>query len=253
MGFNAPGRPWQQPDRIHGFVFDGATILANFYVLGSIIRSPIEEFSDRRIGILLGLGVLSHFVGALLKKGPLQRRIEELEGDKSASRENLLGCLSFIHFIFFLLVTAMSLALLGFVKLNESNDSRQLVWVLIAFVVATITSGTVWQAIRYPANKKDAATWWRYQEVPANILLWISATIITRFFWDALLLESEPPTYMGFSLRAILLIAAVSALFMVFYVPARLPFLAEDYKYPTTWFRLWLVAMFPLITIVFFG
>jgi hypothetical protein len=40
---------------------------------------------------------------------------------------------------------------------------------------------------------------------------------------------------------------------MVFYVPVRLLFLIEDYRYPGTWFRLWLVALFPLIAIVFFN
>lgn len=242
----------QQPDQIHGLVFDGATFLANFYVLGTLLSSPLEEFSDKEIGLLLGLGIFIHLVGALLKKGPLQQRLAEFDTNRSGNRENLLGCLSFIHFIFFLIATAMALALVGFTDLNESGGFKEFLWVTIAFVTAAVISGTVWQAVRQPGKEVSQGRWWRYQEIPANLLLWLSATILTRFFWDALLFESEPPSYIGFNLRAFVLIAATSALFMVFYVPARLLFLAEDYKYPITWFRLWLVAMLPMLAIVFF-
>ena len=67
--------------------------------------------------------------------------------------------------------------------------------------------------------------------------------------------QGNPPRWRNLlllgNLFALVLVAAVSALFVVFYVPSRLLFLAEDYKYPATWIRLWLVAMLPLLTIVF--
>lgn len=250
MKWDRLGQSWQQEDRMQGLAFDGAMILANFYLLGSIRTTPLEEFGDLRIGLFLGVGVITQFIGALLKKGPLQQRIGILEVDHSEGRENLMGCLSFIHFIFFLLVSAMSLALVGFVNLNNTGDLREFIWMLIAFVVATATSGTVWLAVRNPVNQKGSGDLWQHQELVANVFLWISASILTRFFWTALLFESEPMTYIGLSMRAMVLVAAVSALFMVFYVPARLLFLAEDYRYPLTWVRLWLVAMFPLISVV---
>jgi hypothetical protein len=253
MRLNQLGFLGRQPDQIHGLLFDGATLLTNFFLVGTILASPLEEFSDTTIGLLLALGIVAQLLGALLKKGPLQYRIGEMEIEKSDNRENLLGCLTFIHFIFFLIATGMALALVGFVDLSESSDSREFVWVAISFVVAVTVSGNVWQAVRHPKTGKLQRLWWRYQELPADVFLWISATILTRFFWDALLFESEPPTYIGFSPRAFVLIAATSALFMVFFVPVRLLFLAEDYRYPTTWLRLWLVAMLPLISIVFFS
>jgi hypothetical protein len=244
-------RPWLQPDRIQGLVFDGAMFLANFYLLGTLLATPIDEIGNQRAGILLGLGVLAHLLGALLKKKPLRARIEALEEERSGRRENLLGCFSFLHFLFFLVAVAMSLALLGFVDLNENGGVKEAVWFLCSVGVAAFISGTVWQSIRYPEGEADQDIGWRYQEAVANLLLWISATILTRVFWTGILLESEPPSYMGFSPWAFVLIAAVSALFMVFYVPPRLLFLAEDYKYPVTWIRLWLVAMLPLISIIF--
>jgi len=252
MRWNKLGILSLQPDRIHGLFFDGAILLGNFYLLGPILASPVEEMSDRNIGLLLELGLFAHLLGAWLKKGPLQQRLEKLENRRSKNRENLLGCLTFAHFIFFLIVAVMSLALLGFSNLDEPGGFMEFVWILISFVIAAIISGMVWQAIRRPIGLKGQGIWWRYQEMPSDLLLWLSTTILTRFFWDALFLELEPPTYIGLSMRALVLIAATSALFMVFYVPVRLLFLAEDYKYPATWFRLWLVAMLPMITIVFF-
>ena len=253
MSSNVFGRWWQQNDKIQGYLFDGAMILVNFYILASIRRTPLEKFTDLEIGILLAAGVLTQFLGALLKFGPLQQRFADLKVEKSETREGCMGCLSFIHFIFFLVVVGMSLSLVGLIDLNESNSGKEFVWVLVSMLIAAVVSGTVWLAVRSPSAQNGRNIWLPYQEGIANVLLWISALIITRFFWTALLLESEPPSYMGLSMRAFVYIAAVSALFMMFYVPARLLFLAEDYKYPMTWLRLWLVAMFPLLTIVLLG
>lgn len=231
-------------------LFDGAMLLANFYLLESINSRPIEAYTERQIGILLGAAALAQFLGALLKKRPLQQRLRAAQTDGEGK---LIGCLAFIHFIFFLIVVAMALAFWGFIDLNQSSSLREYVWVGVAMALAGIISGTVWLAAYGSPPVDEPGGWFRYQEITANILLWISAFILTRFFWTALLFESEPPSYMGFSSRAFVYIAATSLLFMVFYVPARLLFLIEDYFYPLTWLRLWLVAMLPLIIIVFFG
>ena len=44
-------------DRIGGFVFDGAMILANFLLLDSILGSHIATFCDPTVGILLTAGI----------------------------------------------------------------------------------------------------------------------------------------------------------------------------------------------------
>ena len=245
------GRSPLQPDQIQGFVFDGATFLANFFWLDALFGTPVDDYDDRTIAALLAAGVLTQLLGVMLKKGPLQERLGERKEERSPQADDFLGCLSFVHFIFFLLVVAMTLALAGFIDLNEASGLRELVWVAISAVVAAATSGLAWLALSPASERERPQVSWAYQELLGNVLLWISASILTRFFWDALLLETEPPTYMGFAPRAFLLVGASSALFMVFYVPARLLFLAEDYKYPATWIRLWLVAMIPLMTVVF--
>jgi hypothetical protein len=244
------GRSWQQSHRIQGLLFDGAMFLANLYLLQSLDSIPIERFGDRRIALLLGLAVIAQLLGAWLKKKPLQERMKARQTAVSAENEWLVGCLTFIHFIFFLVVVGMALALAGFVDLNQATGAREFAWGAISLVVAGITSGMVLLAIfgSPPADGERPAP--ASQEIAADILLWISAVIITRFFWTALLLEAEPPSYMGLTSRALVYIGATSALFMVFYMPTRLLFLIEDYKYPMTWLRLWLVAMLPLLALV---
>ena len=244
-------RRFLEPSQIQGFVFDGATFVANYFWLDAFFETPVEAYDDGTVALLLGAAVLTQFFGAVLKKGPLQERLQARQEIRSPRADDFLGCLSFVHFIFFLVVVALSLALAGFVDLNEATGSREFAWVALSAVAAGVTTGAVWLAIGHPSDERRPQTRWPYQEVLANVLLWTSATILTRFFWDALLLESEPPVYMGFSLRAIVLVVAASALFMVFYVPARLLFLVEDYRFPGTWLRLWLVAMVPLLTIIF--
>lgn len=135
--------------------------------------------------------VLAHFIGAVLKKGPLQQRIAELHESQLESRKGVIGCLSFIHFIFFLVVVTMSLGLIGFADLNEATESREFILVSIAFVIAAAVSGTVWLAVRQPTTGTANGNWFRFQELVANILLWISAVILTRFFWTGLLLEAD--------------------------------------------------------------
>jgi hypothetical protein len=251
MGWNRIGRAWPQPDRAHGLIFDGGIFLASFLLLRYMLSTNINEYADRQVGLWLVIGLISHFLGALLKKEPLQDRMEAFQKRGSKEREQLLGCLAFAHFIFFLVVAAMAMALLGFIDPDASGEFRQFLWVSAAFVVAGIISGTAWLGIRNPSEAHEAVIWWQYQEFAADVLLVLSATILTRFFWTALLLESEPPSFMGFGLRSMVYVSAVSVLFLVFYVPARLLFLAEDYRYPSTWLRLWLVAMLPLLVIVF--
>lgn len=241
----------RQNHKIQGLLFDGAMFLANLYLLQSLDSVPIERFGDRRIALLLALGALAQLLGAWLKKRPLQERMQIRQTAVSADNEWVIGCLTFIHFIFFLIVVGMALGLSGFVDLDQATGAREFAWAAISFVAAGIISGTVLLAMlgSPPPNRESQAP--AYQEIAADILLWISAVIITRFFWTALFLESEPPSYMGFSPRAFVYIGATSVLFMVFYVPTRLLFLIEDYIYPVTWLRLWLVAMLPLLALVF--
>ncbi len=90
------------------------------------------------------------------------------------------------------------------------------------------------------------------QEALADGLLWISVSIITRFFWESWYIEIETSRGIGFSQRGIVLLVSLSLLFVVFYIPSRYLFLVEDYRYGRTWVRMW-VAMLPLAWLVLVG
>ena len=241
------------PDRVRGFIFDLAVLAGNIVFTVSILDRS-ENLSDRNIGYLMLAAVITQLLGAVLKAGPLQYRHS---GKSSRQTEDVLdkfmGVLLFFHFILFTLTCLMSLALLGVVDLEGAASSGQDIWIAVSLLIGGLLAYTVWRAgkrtdrvptkmIKYPIA----------QEALADGLLWISVSIVTRFFWEIWYLEIEPVRGIGFSPRAIVLLVSLSLLFVVFYLPSRYLFLVEDYRYGRTWVRMW-VAMLPLAWLVLIG
>jgi hypothetical protein len=241
------------PDRVRGFIFDLAVLAGNIVFTVSILDRS-ENLSDRNIGYLMLAAVITQLLGAVLKAGPLQYR---RSGKSSRQTEDVLdkfmGVLLFFHFILFTVTCLMSLALLGVVDLEGAASSGQDIWIAVSLLIGGLLAYTVWRAgkrtdrvptkmIKYPIA----------QEALADGLLWISVSIVTRFFWEIWYLEIEPVRGIGFSPRAIVLLVSLSLLFVVFYLPSRYLFLVEDYRYGRTWVRMW-AAMLPLAWLVLIG
>ncbi len=147
----------------------------------------------------------------------------------------------------------MTLGLLGVVDLGDRSSSGDDLWVGVSLLIAGLLTYTVWRAGKRP--EKGPTKMIKYpiaQEALADGLLWISVSIVTRFFWETWYLEIEPSKGMGFSLVAVVLIVALSLLFVVFYMPSRYLFLVEDYRYGKTWVWMW-VAMLPLVWLILVG
>ncbi len=241
------------PDRVRGFVFDLAVLAGNIIFTVSILDRS-EDIPDRDIGILLFAAITTQFLGAVLKAGPLQYR---LSGKTPRQSEDVLdkfmGVLLFFHFLLFTIICLMSLGLLGIVDLVDRSSSGDDLWVGVSLLIAGLLTYIVWRAGKRP--EKEATKMIKFpiaQEALADGLLWISVSIITRFFWETWYLEIEPVRGIGISLRAIVLLVSLSLLFVVFYLPSRYLFLVEDYRYGRTWIRIW-VAMLPLAWIVLVG
>ena len=167
--------------------------------------------------------------------------------------DKFMGVLLFFHFILFTVVCLMSMALLGIVNLVDRSSSGDDLWVGISILIAALLTYTVWRAGKRPGDIPTKSIQFpNAQEALADGLLWISVSIVTRFFWETWYLEVEPSKGMGFSLLALVLIIALSLLFVVFYLPSRYLFLVEDYRYIRTWVRMW-VAMLPLIWLILIG
>jgi hypothetical protein len=164
-----------------------------------------------------------------------------------------MGVLLFFHFILFTIICLMTLSLLGVVDLGDRSSSGDDLWVGVSLLIAGLLTYTVWRAGKRP--EKAPTKMIKYpiaQEALADGLLWISVSIVTRFFWETWYLEIEPSRGIGISLRAIVLLVSLSLLFVVFYMPSRYLFLVEDYRYGKTWVWMW-VAMLPLVWLILIG
>jgi hypothetical protein len=241
------------PDRVRGFVFDLAVLAGNIIFTFSILERS-DDFPDRDIGFLLLAAMITQFLGAVLKSRPLQFRLSGRSPRKTDDLlDKFMGVLLFFHFILFTIICLMTLSLLGVVDLGDRSSSGDDLWVGVSLLIAGLLTYTVWRAGKRP--EKAPTKMIKYpiaQEALADGLLWISVSIVTRFFWETWYLEIEPSRGIGISLRAIVLLVSLSLLFVVFYMPSRYLFLVEDYRYGKTWVWMW-VAMLPLVWIVLVG
>ena len=239
--------------RVRGFVFDLAVLAGNIIFTFSILERS-DDFPDRDIGFLLLAAMITQFLGAVLKSRPLQFRLSGRSPRKTDDLlDKFMGVLLFFHFILFTIICLMTLGLLGVVDLADRSSSGDDLWVGVSILIAGLLTYTVWRAGKRP--EKAPTKMIKYpiaQEALADGLLWISVSIVTRFFWETWYLEIEPSRGIGISLRAIVLLVSLSLLFVVFYMPSRYLFLVEDYRYGKTWVWMW-VAMLPLVWIILVG
>lgn len=241
-----------KPEKIHGLLFDGA-VFAGSIVLASRLPRLGDEVADSAAGILLLAAVLAQAAGAYGKRPYLRWR---LSGRKRSSSGGLawgfMQALLFIHFLLFTVMTLFGLSLLGIARLDDAPGFFQGdLWVLASLLAGAAVTLMVRSASQ-PGVRDAPPPGPGWLEYAADGLLWLSVILVTRFFWDGLLLMAEPAAGSGFSGSGLLLLAALSLLFVFFYLPCRYLFLVEDYRSPLTWLQLW-TAMLPAAWLVFAG
>ena len=192
------------PDRVRGFIFDLAVFAGNIVFTVSILDRS-ENLSDRNIGILLNVAVITQLLGAVLKTNPLKYRLSGTSPRHAADMlDKFMGALLFFHFILFSVICLMSLGLLGIVDLVDRSSSGEDIWVGVSLLIAGLLTYTVGRAGKRPRREPTKMiTHPIAQEALADGLLWISVSIITRFFWETWYLEIEPSRGIGFSSRGL--------------------------------------------------
>jgi hypothetical protein len=125
-------------------------------------------------------------------------------------------------------------------------------WVVISLMVGALTTFLVISAEQYKVDDQHVVTSPRWLEFGADGLLWVSVGIVTRTFWDSLITLIEPSSGTGISGKAIVLLVAMSILYMFFYLPSRYLFLVEDYQQVLTWLQI-RAAMLPVVWLVIIG
>lgn len=233
----------------HGFLFDSAIFLTNG--LGATQMGPeVSELSDPFIGLLLVIAILTQLVGAALKKKPLGRRLALRMRHKADVLDRAMDGLLILHLILFTLVTIMALSLLGIAP-AELGDA----WAALGLGIGACVTYFVWKAGRGGHNEQvdeTAPEGLISTEYLADGLLWISVSIVTLMLWGMFAGDVGTAAGIGLNVRAVVLLWALSVLFVAFYLPARYLFLVEDYRSPSTWLQMWL-AMLPVARLVLVG
>lgn len=198
---------------------------------------------------------LTQIAGAYLKRGPLQQRrsLEGSPGDGLISLlKNLSVTMAFItHAIFFILALNDGLETI-FVhyfhfSLGDINSDFFIgLHIVIVLIFGLLPTGMVACALTSPSQPLSHWRYLRSTEMLADGCLFFSALIGTvlgdLFIQDIVsFFRSEGRSFWGAFLPALFL---MSAPLLLFYLPTRLLFLAEEYRYPRTWIR---VALFIFI------
>jgi hypothetical protein len=229
------------PTQIHGFAFDLAIFLGSW----SLLALDVSQLDDRWLGGLLGTAVFSQIIGATIKEYFLPNR---LPPQTTGAFSRFMQLLLLLHFILFTVMSLLGVALLGWYLPDAPGESW---WVLLAFTLGGIATWRVYRAAQ-PTPPEEQTSLHNRTEYVADALLWLSVFITTALMWEGLFTDLGAGMGVGFTLRGVVLALALSALFVVFYLPARYLFLVEDYRHPATWLRLWIV-MLPLVIAIFNG
>ncbi len=242
-----------QGEKIHGLIFDGAIFFGNIAFIGSLPRLG-DEVAETTAGTLLLLAVLTQMAGAWWKKGFLAERLAHGKPPPPHGlARGFMDILLFLHFLLFSVMTLFAFRLLGIYDMGSSGSIyKGDLWVLIAFLVGLFTTFLVRGAVRRKEVGSNAKIGPNWLEFGADGLLWVSASLVTRIFWDGLVGLIEPASGIGMSGQGIVLLAALSFLYIFFYLPGRYLFLVEDYQSVLTWIQVW-IAMLPVAWLVIFG
>lgn len=242
-----------QAEKVHGLVFDGANFFGSIINL-SFVPTLGDEVVSTTGGALLLLAVASQMAGALLKRAYLPARLaNRRESSKDRLKNGFLSLLLFNHFLLFSVISLFGFSLLGIYDIQGSGGFYQGdVWVFISLVVGGLCTYFVFLAERGGPTAARRREWAGWLEFGADGLLWISVSLVTRIFWDGLVEIIEPSRGIGLNSTGLVLMVAMSILYLFFYLPSRYLFLVEDYRSGWTWIQI-SVAMLPVIWLVVVG
>ena len=229
------------PLNYRGLLFDLAVFVVNVFLVRLLTRhigrllSQTFLSDDPQASRTLLYVVLATFaaqlVGACLKRRPLQARLlAQRESDESP-----LSCLIILHFALTLVTSAGIVALL---LPNSSGGTSVLV-----FFLGMIPTGLVWRAMT-PYKKPPPPDWRnsRGVEIFADLCLF-AYMLVNLAIWNTLTSGSNVRAAgLGDILSRALGFILLSPVILLFYLPPRLLFLIEDYKYPATWISMTLAV-----------
>ena len=235
------GRRRFLPINYRGLLFDLAVFTCNVFLVRLLTRHigrllSLTFLSDdpqasRTLLIIISAACAAQIIGACLKRRPLQARLLA----RHESDESPLGCLIILHFALTLVTSAGIIALL---LPNASGGSTVLV-----FFLSMVPTALVWRAMT-PYKQPPEPDWRnsRQVEIVADLCLF-AYMLVNLAVWNTLTSGSNVrASGVGDVLSRALGFVLVSPVILLFYLPPRLLFLVEDYKYPATWISMTLAV-----------
>jgi hypothetical protein len=239
------------PVNYRGLLFDLAVFVFNLFLIRFLTRRvgrllSLTFLSDdpqasRKLLIVISAASAAQIIGASLKRRPLQARMLA-QGNEVSGAFNLFLIL---HFTLTLVTAAGILALLPF----EVSGGMT---VLVVFL-SMIPTALVWRAMT-PYKTPPPPDWRssRAAETVADLCLF-AYMIVNLAIWNTVTAGANAPaTGIGDILSRALGFVIMSPVILLFYIPPRLLFLIEDYKYRATWISM-LLAIAPVAYRIIFG
>ena len=229
------------PVNYRGLLFDLAVFVVNVFLIRLLTRAigPLlsltflsdDPQASRTLLIITSAAFAAQLIGAGLKRRPLQARLlAQRNGGESP-----LSCLVILHFALTLVTSAGIIALL----LPKASGG---VMVLV-FFLSMIPTALVWRAMT-PYKTPPKPDWRnsRHVENVADLCLF-AYMLVNLAIWNTLTAGSAArATGVGDLLSRALGFILLSPVILLFYLPPRLLFLVEDYRYPATWISMTLAV-----------
>jgi NADH:ubiquinone oxidoreductase subunit 6 (subunit J) len=222
------------PLNYRGLLFDLAVFVFNVFLIRFLTRHigrllSLTFLSDdpqasRTLLIIISSASATQLIGACLKRRPLQARLLAQHDSGNA----LFGCFIILHFALTLVTSA------GIVALLLPNTSGGIT--VLIFFLSMIPTALVWRAMT-PYKKPPEPDWRNSREVELFADLCLFAYMLVNLaVWNTLTSGSAArATGVGDVFSRALGFVLLSPVILLFYIPPRLLFLVEDYKYRATW------------------
>ncbi|MBV8856063.1 MAG: hypothetical protein JOZ02_03800 [Acidobacteria bacterium] len=240
------GRRRFTPVNYRGLLFDLAVFVCNVFLVRLLTRHVGRLLSltflkddpqaARTLLVIISAAFAAQLVGAALKRRPLQARL--LARHEGGGGTPVIGCVLILHLALTLVTSA------GIVALLSSGSSGGVTVLVVC--LSLIPTALVWRALT-PYKKPPAPDWRdsRWAETAADLCLF-AYMLVNLAIWNTLTAGSNVrAASVGDLFSRALGFVLVSPVILLFYLPPRLLFLVEDYKYPATWLSM-LLAVAPV-------
>jgi hypothetical protein len=230
------------PVNYRGILFDLAVLVCNILLVRLLTRRvgrllsqtylDNDDSAARTFLFVISAAFAAQLVGAWLKRRPLQARLHA-RGEGGVG--GFFGCLLILHFALTLVTSCAIMALLPFGPTGGLT--------ILVFFLSIIPTVLVWRAMTpyekppVPGRRDSRAT-----ELFADFFLF-AYMIVNLAVWNTVTAGSNARAAgVGDLLERALGFVILSPVILLFYLPPRLLFLVEDWKYRATWLSMTLAV-----------